>query len=773
MAFDLSTAKPIQQPQPTTQTGGGFDLSTAKPATDATSDPDIPYYRAPGFAGQSYFHDEYADIKQEEQVILKNWDWKNPDYAQKLQANRQREKQLFEDQKAWKGGYPEELSDLEEVSVGRAIAGDTPTGKRTSGKEYSSLLAMEYLAPEEKDKVAMLESGGWEVEMINGFPKVTNPKTGQEYALNKPGFSKRDFSDFLAQAIQFSGVGPAVRGVSGIGKKALIGGTVSALTEGTKQGLEKALGGEVDGAPIALAGLFGGASELAIPVLGGIWRKLNPVSREKLLAAKSVDDIKKLGVASESELKQIQKLIDDTRQAQIGLKEATGVDVDVFRGQATGLPSDLLAQRFLGQIDPTSKKVLDSLKRQDSDVYDATVLVSNQIASEETIEFAGKKLRDASEKAIAARRAIQKQASSPIYKQAFRRQRQGKVPLLNMSRFDVKYRNIAKQFDPKKAGVNDEISESLKDIVRRVDAAGGDLRQLHNVKMHIDRMLEKTGEDGLARSSKRFLRDVKSDLVDELTKQSPSYRAARSEFIRTQGPIDELLNSIVGKVSSLSDDQLDQAASKVFNQNVTPEAVRSAKKVIQEQDPEAWNQIVRRELFRRVGGIQAKVAEQGVENISNTPGELKAAIFGNENQRRVLLQSLEGEPRKNLLYLEKILESTASGRAAGSPTTPFAVIRDKLMGSLRVAKQAITSPLETVAKVGDETIFNRNARALADIMFDPKWIERMSEVRALGNSKQAATKIESLLEDALRVSTQAQRNTGEEKIETSTEENTQ
>jgi hypothetical protein len=763
MAFDLSTAKPVQQAQPTAK--GGFDLSTAQPAV--APEPPPPYYRAPNFAGQSFFDDEFAAIKKEEDAIRRNW--RDPEFAEKIRGLAQREQQLFEDKEAWNQGFPEELEALPELSVEQATGGDTPTGRYTSGKQYASLLAINFLAPEDRDKVSILENSGWKTELVNGFPKITNPETGQEFSLNKPGFSQRDLSDFLVQALQFSGVGPAVRTVTGLGKKALVGAGVSALTESSRQGLEKALGGEFDGAPIGLAALFGGASELAIPALHGIWRKLSPPGREQLLAAQSVDDIRKLGIADESELKEIQRIVDQTQQARTGLREATGTDVSVFRGQATGLPSDLLAQRFLSQIDPTSQRALDALKRQNQEAYEATLSVINQIAPEETIEFAGRQLRDASEKAIAARRALQVQASSPIYKQAFRRQRQGKVPPLDMDQFAVKYRNIAKQFDPQKADVKDEIAESLKDVVRRVDAAKGDLRQLHNVKMHIDRMLEGDGKDGLARSTKRFLRDVKSDLVGELTKQSPSYRAARSEFIRTQGPVDELLDSIVGKVADLGDDQLDQVASKVFNQNVTPEAVRAAKKVIQEQNPEAWNQIVRRELFRRVGGIQVKAAEQGIEKLINTPGKLRSAIFGNENQRRVLLQSLDGEPRKNLLYLEKVLEAAASGRAAGSPTTPFAVIRDKLMGSLRVAKQAITSPLETVAKVGDETIFNRNARALADIMYDPQWVERMSNIRALGNTKKAATELEKLFDDALRVSTQASR-TAEEPTTTKSEQ---
>ncbi len=95
------------------------------------------------------------------------------------------------------------------------------------------------------------------------------------------------------------------------------------------------------------------------------------------------------------------------------------------------------------------------------------------------------------------------------------------------------------------------------------------------------------------------------------------------------------------------------------------------------------------------------------------------------------MRAVDADTRKNLIWLDEVLSATASGRAAGSPTSPFEVIRRKLIGSLRVVREAIRSPLGATAAIGEETMFNRNARAIADIMYDPRWLKRMSKIRVL------------------------------------------
>lgn len=739
----------------------------AQPATVATSpatvasDDRFAFMDAPDFAGESFFDERVGELqKQREELEGTSIFEMNPfskegrqrfeQVGQETRSLRDQIQELEEGRTEFRRRQtPEEIRDLPEFASKPAALGGE------GGELGMSSIAVDLLAPRDVDKIAILEKGGWQIDMIQGVPKITNPNTGEEFQLNKPDLSARDVTDFFATAIQFLPAAKTTGAVKGILKKVFTGAATSAATETGKQGLEAALGGKFDGSEIGIAGLFGGASELALPLLKGLWPKLSPAGKDKLLAAESVDDIKKLGIASEAELKEIQRLVDETQQARAGLKEATGVEVPVFRGQATGLPSDLLSQRFLGQLDPTSRKALDSLKRQNQEAYDATISVINQIAPEDTIEVAGRQLRDAAEKAVEAKKLIRTQKTSPLYDEA---KAASKTNPIEIPEFRKNLIEQIKALDP-----DDDLRKVLSRFAGRVNRSKGDLEKLQEAKWFLDEELAKpVGDTALGKISKGRLSKVKDEYLAAIDEESTLFREANEEFARQSGPVDEVVDSIVGRISDLNDAQLNDAASKIFNRKVTPGEVATAKKLIEKQDSEAWNQIVRRELFNRVGGIIEKASEQGIENIPNTPGKLKTAIFGNENQRRVLLQAIEGEPKKNLLYLEKILESTASGRAAGSPTTPFQVIRDKLGGSFRVAKQAATSPIETAAKVGDETIFNRNARALADIMYDPQWIDRMSKIRALGKTKEAATELNKLFEDALRVSAQAARPEPEE-----------
>lgn len=731
-----------------------------------------PFFRAQEFVGESFFDERLDALREEEKAI--NAASPNPltmiqtaiaDPSSILRAGPEmkRKSEIFEEIKAlnkqkqtFLSGKPESVASLPELKAKISQGGEKFTGAMIAG----------ILAPTDEDRVSILERFGWTIEREQGFPVIVNPESGERFQINAPGISERDFLDFAATALQFAPAAKATGVVAGTLKKVGAGATTAGLTEIAKQGIEAALGGEFDLSEVGLSTLFGGAAELAIPALKGIWRKLTPKGREQLLASKTLADIKKLGIASEDELLELQGLVDRVREAQKGIKEVTGVEVPAFRAQATGLPSDVAAQRLLPQLDAASKKALDSLGGQNKKASEATTSILNKIAPENTIEFAGREIRDASKAVIAARRLTQKEASSPIYKQAFRRQRQGKTPLLDMKKFDVKYTNIAKQFDPKDPKIKDEISEALKDVVARVKAARGDLRQLHNVKIHIDRQLEKFGEDSLAKSSKRFMRDVQKDLVEQLTEKSPSYRAAKSEFIRTQGPIDELMDMSIGKASRLGDDELDKAAGIFFNKNITPGALTKARNLIEKNDPEAWAQIVRRELHNRVSGIQVKEGEQGIESVSNMAGQLRSAIFGNPEKRRVLMQGVDAETRKNLNFLDTMLSASATGRSAGSPTAPFQVIIDKLRGASRLIREAVTKPVGSLVSLGEQGIFNRNVRALGDTMFDPRWLKRMSEIRVLDpKSNKAAVEFGKLLDESIRISTQASKTTGPEQPE--------
>jgi len=118
--------------------------------------------------------------------------------------------------------------------------------------------------------------------------------------------------------------------------------------------------------------------------------------------------------------------------------------------------------------------------------------------------------------------------------------------------------------------------------------------------------------------------------------------------------------------------------------------------------------------------------------------------------------------KKNFVYLEDVLRRASAGRQAGSPTQPFKEVTEKLRGGAIVLRDMIFRPLESVQKFGEGKLFDRNVRALTDILFDPKWAPNLKELRKLDSKLRGVnghgTKAEAILRDLFnnaKASTQA------------------
>lgn len=595
----------------------------------------------------------------------------------------------------------------------------------------------------EGSSIRQAEDGSWIIEWDQDGKRVGA-------VVNKPGMSMQDTVSGMAQLISYI---PAARLTAlgrGLFSRVGRGAATTAVTEAALQAAQGSVGGEFSLEDVGTAALFGAGAELAAPVLKGIWARLDPERRAIMKDAKTLEDLRKAGIATEDELKRLQQSIAKGQASSRAVEDLTGIEPGLFKAQMTLNPSDLSKQKFLRQLDASAEVASEGLAGQNRRLSRITKAIVDRIAPEEAVETAAARIRQAAKDAIAAKRLIQIEASSPIYKQAFRRQRDGQDPLLDMSRFAKKYAAVANQYDP-----TNEITPVLRSVVARVEAAKGDLFKLHNVKLHVDNLLEKTGENSLGRTSKRFLSEMKQELLGELTAKSPSYRAAISEFKRTQGDIDPLLNSAIGKIAKLDDDELSKASRAIFDRSMTPDAIARTRRVIESRDPQAWREIVRREIYDRLSGIESLAKDQGADQVENLPGKLLSALYGNPQRREVLLQAVDLETRKNLLFLEDVLRRGAAGRAEGSPTGIRNVIVEQLRGGLGVARDLFSNTRQTLANLGEGSLFNRRVKALADVMYDPQFSEEMARIRRLGaESRDGAKRLEDLLGVAMRASVQ-------------------
>ena len=209
----------------------------------------------------------------------------------------------------------------------------------------------------------------------------------------------------------------------------------------------------------------------------------------------------------------------------------------------------------------------------------------------------------------------------------------------------------------------------------------------------------------------------------------------------------KIQESIVGKIAALDDTQLKQVSSRIFDPAQTnPKILLQAKKAIVDVDPDAWNQIVRVEIERRLGAIKSTVEAGTIENI---PGQLFRALFPNDKSTKVLLNALDSEGKKNLKFLQTALGRARLGRPGGSQTAAREEIKRELRGGIGLSiRDWLKNPINTLVETGGDAAFNSRVTSLSKALFDPTWKAEMRKIRVLSpNSPAIARAMTQLLND--------------------------
>lgn len=545
--------------------------------------------------------------------------------------------------------------------------------------------------------------------------------------LNRPGLSAQDIRGGLAQVLAFI---PA-------GKMAALGKTIL-----TKMGISFAAGGATEQA-LQEGGIEFLGRESRDPVatltagVGGVAGEAIPAAVQGVRQGRQAA---KLGV-EKAEIEAAKKSVEPAQKAIKHIEEITGVKVGLFPAQQTLTPSELLKQRILPQLDAGARKAAAALKGQNKQVSDAVDSVINLVAPEKNIVGGSKRFKEAAETAMQTAKDARSNAVRPLYKRAFETAKGKQVDLEPVSEFvKNELENLVS---------DDPAATALKAFVERITPAKGakplSLEQLQSAKRTTDAIIDKDGglvPNAAQKNAKRLLAQAEKLYVDQLGKLSPEFAAANKEFSRLSKPVNELSDSLIGEVIKISDDKLRNVSTTIFNPKeatTSPVSIAQAREVISKTSPDSWNDILRVELERRVGGA-GQLAEDFPELADNGPGLLKRALFGNPKQRKALYAGLNKEQKKNFTYLEELLKRSDAGRAAGSPTAGFAMALKKLEGTAVVLRDMVFKPLESLQKTGEAAIFDRNVAALTEAMFNPKFAPKLTELRKLSPNSPAAAR---------------------------------
>lgn len=496
-----------------------------------------------------------------------------------------------------------------------------------------------------------------------------------------------------------------------------------------------------------IAGPAGGAIAKALPTLileAFGFKGTAALARGAVKQAGRTKIAKQAGLDVE-DVSTIERTIEGAAESTEGLKQATGVETGLFPAQKTQLPSELIDQRLLTQLDASSRQAVKALETQNKQVFEATNELVNKIGSEVATEAGAARFRTAAKKALDAGKQRRSQQVKPLFDEAIK---QGATVNLKPVRGIIE--EALKDAPP-----GGDLTKTMKRIQNliRSPAKGGSpsLRQLQKAKFQLDDMIEKFGDGALGNSVKREVVEIKQALVKQMEDASPIFKEAQNRFQELSPAVRELDDSILGQVSKVDDVSIKNIAQKIFDPKgaaTDPTAIRKAKKIIDNVDPGAWDDLLRVELNRRVSAMVETIGDADLAT-KNIPGQLKRAIFGNPKQRQALFAGMSKEQKKNFVFLEDVLKRAESGRQAGSPTELFRQSTERLKGISGKLRDRIFNPIKSIQETGESAIFDRNARKFAEIMFNPKFEPRLSKLRKMDpNSAKAGTEFEKLFKDA-------------------------
>jgi hypothetical protein len=584
---------------------------------------------------------------------------------------------------------------LPEVGSGGLLAGEDPLKvaaispvllSTTDPREMANIIATTF------PSVGITETPEGEI-------LATNNQTGARVVVNRPGLSKLDVLQGLGIISAFTPAGGAAT------IPARIGGAVA--TEAAIQTAQAGTGGEFDPEEVALAGGLGAAAEVVAPAARAITQPIRQARQARQVGAP---------------LGEVDPAVLQAQQAA----EATGIQP--FEAQATLVPARLQEQAFVSELPAGSKVAREALLKQNEQAAQAVDDILDLIAPPTALETGPERFRSAAIKAKEALKISREEKASPIYRQAFK----------DKSTIDLE--DLPSIIDDKIADFPEsgEVSNLLKKTRKFIGGGEKNVKQLHLAKVEIDQIIEKTGEGSVGNITKAELIEIQNRLLRIMDAQNPSYFAARKEFERLSPAVENFKQSTLGKIAKFNEPQLKTISKQIFDPAETnPAIIRNSRKVIEKQDPQAWREIMRTELERRLGVVKADL-ESGV-TIENIPGQLSRAIFGNEKQRKVLFQGSPQDVVKNLRYLETALGRAKLGRPGGSPTATREevkrTLREGVWGSIA---RYIRNPLKSIQGAGEDIGFDRRVGALSKALYDPEWQKRMDKIRRMNAKSSGA-----------------------------------
>lgn len=414
------------------------------------------------------------------------------------------------------------------------------------------------------------------------------------------------------------------------------------------------------------------------------------------------------------------------------IKKATGVDLDV--AQASQLSGMKALRKWAMKFPSDAAEVMDNFsKLQQGQSQEAVEGILKTLSSKSNLRQAGESPVNAAKAAIEVAKKQREDAASPFYRQAFESGAQVDarpiIKKINMAlnnakgpvRRDLKtakshfYKNVKKQ--------TDQGTETVKALDNSIEG-------LHGTKIALDAMLSRRGGATSAENmSQRELVGIQKELVERLAQASPEYEAGRSAFEKmSQQLVNPLEDSPIGALAKLKNKRVAKAASEVFSETPDVDSVRFAKRVIQNQDPQAWKDLVRQKLQT---DLEKAMQITGTGEIVNLEGKFLKAAAGTRAKREALEAALDKDMIDTTGNVLDAFEMIANSPIHGSDTAfNQAITEQQRQSGINVLARALT-PLKSIAEASDEAFLQKHSTAIAEALTDPQKIKQVRKLLEL------------------------------------------
>ena len=565
---------------------------------------------------------------------------------------------------------------------------------------------------------------------------------GEQFVLNRPGLSATDVTRFASQLVAYlpaSRMGLVVKEamakfstkkilepiVKSAGRQRMaqvaaaasanaitsigmdVGASIMAGDEGTQ--------GVSTGRAVSAAA-FGAGGEVMGPAYRAIVRKFRGTP----------DDLKYIDLDSVRQIKEAEK--------QTGIR--------IFEPQATEARSDALYMRVLQDLPETQRQMMSVLNEQNEQASGAVANFLVDIADSSSIQTAPSQIRNMAVNAIDDMKSARSNMVRQGYEEAF-----SSGTMVDISEeVGLIDAMLSKTSSSASNPVRVELLAAKSQLLS--DATDGlvDLQILHSVKMNMDDSIKNFGDSGPTGQSKKALTEIKNSMVEKMDSASPIYDEVKSIYRNASGPINDLENSLIGKIAGIKDGNTKSVLTSLFDPSQSNPAVLShARDVIQAQSPEAWNGIVRAQIEKQMG----KISTMAIEGTPNTPRQLLGAVFGkNEISHKMMMDSLTPEQKGNAKWLEMALKAASRGRGLGSDTAGKTEAIKALKGSVESFSEYF-NPLSWSGKLTGAMTnakFERRAEAFASALTDGQWSSEMLKLKQMNptDSKSARAFIQLL-----------------------------